>query len=135
MLRRRLRGRRTVALAAAATIAILPASQARAYPGPDAQCPNGWDTESQTCLPPPSSGPGGGRLDAECLATARFSTCQRSVFVGCQSFHFDTACRLLQLSQTDPNTFQQIMSASRACTLDSNQAACGYLERFRGLYF
>lgn len=106
---------------------------AEAYPGPDAQCPNGWDVQTNTCLQS-SYGPGGGRLDAECQATARFEACQRAVYVGCNSYGSAAGCRLLQLSYSDPNTFQTIMNAQRAC-ITQNQQACAYLERYRGLYF
>lgn len=80
-------------------------------------------------------GNGGGSNDAACVATARFDYCQRSVYIGCNVNRQPYACRLLQLSSQDPNTFQQIMSAQKACTLDGNQQACAYLGQFRGVYF
>jgi hypothetical protein len=114
-------------------------STVKAYPGPDEQCPYGWDTSTNppTCLPGPgeTSGPGGGNLDAACQATAQFKHCQGAVYVGCNSWGFATACRLLQLSYSDPETFQQIMSASKACNLDGDQQACNYLMQFKGYYF
>ena len=110
-------------------------STASAYPGPDDQCPYGWNTDTNTCLPAPSSGPGGGNMDAACQATARFDYCQSSVYIGCNSNGFETACRLLQLSYSDPNTFQQIMNAQKACTLDRDQQACDYLSQFKGIYY
>lgn len=108
---------------------------ASAYPGPDEQCPEGWDTDTNTCLSVPSSGPGGGNMDAACQATARFDYCQSSVYIGCNSYGFQTACRLLQLSYADPNTFQQIMNAQKACSLDRDQQACTYLGQFGGIYY
>lgn len=108
---------------------------ASAYPGPDETCPYGWDTTTNTCLQESGSGPGGGNLDAACQATARFDYCQGSVYIGCNSWGFQTACSLLQLSYSDPNTFQQIMNAQKACSLDGDQQACTYLEQFRGRYF
>ena len=74
-------------------------------------------------------------MDAACQATARFDYCQSSVYIGCNSNGFQTACRLLQLSYSDPNTFQQIMNAQKACTLDGDQQACNYLSQFRGTYY
>ena len=111
------------------------APPARAYPGPDAQCPYGWDTRSNTCLQPPAAGNGGGNMDAACQATAQFSHCQASVYIGCNSFGNQYACRLLQLSYANPGGFQQIMNAQKACLLDRNQQACTYLQRFKGTYF
>lgn len=117
---------------------VLP-STVQAYPGPDEQCPYGWDTTTNTCLPDPnnsqSQGQGGGNLDAACQATAEFRYCQGSVYVGCNSWGFVTACRLLELSHSDPQTFQQIMDAQKACNLDGNQQACNYLAQFRGYYY
>ncbi len=106
-------------------------STVQAYPGPDNQCPNGWDTNNNTCLSSRSRQ----TLDASCQATAQFKYCQGSVYVGCKSYGFTYACRLLQLSYSDPQTFQQIMNASRACNLDRNQSACRYLMQYKGYYF
>lgn len=90
-----------------------------------------WDP-TLGCIP---AGPGGGNLDAACQATAKFEYCQGSVYVGCKSWGFATACRLLQLSHSDPQTFQQIMNAQTACNLDGNQQACDYLQQYKGYYF
>jgi hypothetical protein len=114
-------------------------STVKAYPPePDAQCPNGYDMRTQppTCILDPydGGGGGGGNLDAACQATAEFKYCQGAVYVGCQSGS-EMGCRLLELSNLDPNTFQQIMSASRACNLDGNQQACNYIMQFKGYYF
>jgi hypothetical protein len=129
--------RNVVAIAAVTLVMSLHPATASAYPGPDDQCPNGWNTDTNTCQPAPGtgSGPGGGSMDAACQATARFNYCQSSVYIGCNSYGFQTACALLQLSYSDPNTFQQIMNAQKACTLDSNQQACSYLSQFKGTYY
>jgi hypothetical protein len=74
-------------------------------------------------------------MDAACQATGRFDYCQASVNIGCRSFGNAFACRLLQLSNANPAQFQQIMSAQRACMLERNPQACGFLQQFRGLYF
>ena len=112
-------------------------STVKAYPGSDSQCPYGWDTETNTCLPPPTpgSGGGGGNLDAACQSTAQFKYCQGSVYVGCNSWGSVYACRLLQLSYSDPGTFQTIMNAQKSCILDLNQQACNYLTQFKGYYY
>ena len=112
------------------------ATTANAFPGPDAQCPHGWDTRNNTCLPDPTgAGNGGGANDAACQATAQFGYCQRSAYVGCWTSRIEFACRLLQLSYADPNTFQQIMSAQKACNLDGNQQACAFLMQYKGVYY
>lgn len=110
-------------------------STVKAYPGPDEQCPYGWDTRTNTCLQPDNFDNGGGKLDAACQATAQFQYCQGSVYIGCNSLGFATACRLLQLSYSDPTTFQQIMNAQKACLLDGSQQACNYLAQFKGYYY
>jgi hypothetical protein len=110
-------------------------STVKAYPGPDDQCPYGWDTETNTCLPSVPSGPGGGSLDASCQSTAQFKYCQGSVYVGCNSWGSVYACRLLQLSYSDPRTFQAIMNAQKSCNLDGDQQACNYLAQFKGYYY
>ena len=84
---------------------LVPPPAAIAFPGPDAQCPYGWDTSTNTCLPNPGAGNGGGSNDAACQATARFDYCQRSVFIGCRTSGIEFACRLLALSKSDPITF------------------------------
>ena len=106
-----------------------------AYPGPDNECPYGWDTSTNKCLERQNSGSGGGNFDAACQATAQFNYCQGSVYVGCNSFGSEYACKLLQLSYSNPNMFQQIMSAQKACSLDGNQQACNYLMQYKGNYF
>ena len=134
-MRRFLRAILVAGLAGAFVALLAPPPTAIAFPGPDAQCPYGWDTNTNTCLPNPGAGNGGGSNDAACQATARFDYCQRSVFIGCDTQGNQFACRLLQLSYSDPNTFQQIMNAQKACTLDGDGRACAYLKQYKGVYY
>jgi hypothetical protein len=98
-----------------------------------ADCAYGWVYANGQCQPPPS-GNGGGSNDAACQATAQFNYCQASVSIGCRVQGFPYACRLLQLSYSNPGQFQQLMNAQRAC-LYGNQQACAFLQQFRGIYF
>lgn len=110
-----------------------------ALPGPalaqrsQADCAPGWVYANGQCQPQPAAQ--GGNMDAACQATAQFNYCQGSVYIGCTSFGNQYACRLLQLSRTNPGGFQQIMNAQKACLLDGNQQACAYLQQFKGTYF
>ena len=123
---------RRVALALCALASLLAPRAADAQRS-QADCAPGWVFANGQCQEPPS-GNGGGNMDAACQATARFDYCQASAYIGCQSFGNQYACRLLQLSQTNQNLFQQIMYAQRAC-LGGNQQGCAYLQQFRGMYY
>lgn len=129
---------RSYATALAVTLTLVFASTIFA-PGAYAQrsqadCAYGWVFANGQCQPPPSDN-GGGQNDAACQATAQFNYCQASVSIGCRVNGFQYACRLLQLSYSDPGQFQQIMNAQRACVLDRNPQACAFLQQFRGVYF
>lgn len=99
-----------------------------------ADCAPGWIYANGQCEQP-RGGNGGGNMDAACQATARFDYCRASVYIGCTSWGNQYACRLLQLANTNPNGFQQIMNAQKACSLEGNQQACAWLQQFRGTYY
>lgn len=125
-------GWRPLAAAIAIFGSMLLAPAARAQQS-QADCAPGWYYANGQCQQPPAAQ--GGNMDAACQATAEFRYCQASVYIGCNSWGSQYACRLLQLSYSNPGGFQQIMNAQKACSLDRNQQACLYLQQFKGIYF
>jgi hypothetical protein len=123
-------------------LAVIPKTNAHAYPGPDQYCPAGWNTRYGVCADRPENagyndkgfGPQGGRLDAHCQATGRFDYCQWAAYIGCNYNRLQNACNLLSLSQQRPDIFLRITWNQKACLLDGNQRACHENEYFRNQF-
>jgi hypothetical protein len=70
-----------------------------------------------------------GRLEAACQVTANFNTCLTYYQLWCGQ-GFQKACSMSNLAATNPQLFQQAITANSACTR-GDQSACNWLmQRF-----
>jgi hypothetical protein len=78
------------------------------------------------------------QLEAACIATARFSTCQTYHKMWCQygqsmglsESDRRRACVVFNLSRSNPRYFQQFMTSQKFCTGGDRQA-CNWIDRER----
>ncbi len=70
------------------------------------------------------------RTEAACNATARFSICQGYHQIFCQYYGLQDACKLVNLSQSNPEYYQQLITANKIC-IEGNAQACNWLKQQR----
>ena len=114
---------------ALATFLASPAPAAAQQDDPPPHCGTYPDGRLRGC-----AGSGQGGMEATCMAQARVDICLYFRF-NCQR-GFALACRMAAVGQNcfggNPQQcsyFQQLLIANRACALDGNQQACGYLRQ------
>jgi hypothetical protein len=78
------------------------------------------------------------QMEAACIATARFSTCQNYHKMWCQygqsmglsESSRRSACGFFNLSRSNPGYYRQLITANKSCT-GGNQQACNWLNQQR----
>jgi hypothetical protein len=76
------------------------------------------------------------QLEAACIATAKFNTCQTYHKMWCQNGQSMglpenmryISCSYFNLSRSNPGYYQQIISANKFCT-SGNQQACNWIKQ------
>jgi hypothetical protein len=101
---------------------ILP-SATKASANPHIQCYR-YDEQGQ-CV---EVGQAWGELEAACASTARYDYCMQYFFNKCQQWGFQQACYMANLSQSNPDYFQQIINANRDCWTGNSQA-CAWIKQ------